>query len=213
MAVSVQRASRRAVFLDKDGTLIEDVPYNVDIRRIRLAAGADRALPRLASAGFAVAVVSNQAGVARGMFDEAAVVEVGRALTAKLAELGVSLAAFYYCPHDPAGEVPRYRLVCECRKPAPGMLERAARELDVELKNCWLIGDILDDVEAGRRAGCRTILLDVGHETEWRMSRARLPHHVAANLEEAARVILALDAAPAARPSRDLPAAAPPRLA
>jgi len=204
MAVSRQVTPRRAVFLDKDGTLIENVPYNIDVERIRFTAGAEQAVPRLAGAGFAIAIVSNQPGVARGMFDEAAVAEVGRALADKLAKLGVGLAGFYYCPHDPTGAVERYRRTCGCRKPAPGLLERAARELDVDLTSSWLIGDILDDIEAGRRAGCRTILVDVGSETEWRMSRERLPHHVVGDLEEAAELILALDRMdePAARAAR-----------
>lgn len=194
MAVSTSTSPRRAVFLDKDGTLIENVPDNVDVERIRFARGAERAVPRLAAAGFAIAVVSNQPGVARGLFDEAAVAAVGHAMTNRLAALGVGLAGFYYCPHHPAGAVERYRRVCECRKPAPGLLERAARELDIDLAASWLIGDILDDVEAGRRAGCRTILIDAGNETEWRMSSARLPHHVAADLDDAADLILALEA-------------------
>jgi histidinol phosphatase-like enzyme len=128
------------------------------------------------------------------MFDEAAVAEVGHALTDRLARLGVSLAGFYYCPHDPGGSVARYRGLCNCRKPAPGLLERAARELDVDLGESWMVGDILDDVEAGRRAGCRTILIDAGNETEWRMAPKRLPHHVAKDLDEAAELILGLEA-------------------
>ncbi len=194
MALTERASPKRAVFVDKDGTLIENIPYNVDVARIRFAPGAERAVPRLAAAGFAIAIVSNQAGVARGMFDEAAVAAVGQALTDRLAALGVGLAGFYYCPHDPHGAVARYRRVCDCRKPAPGLIVRAARELGVDLSASWLIGDILDDIEAGRRAGCRTILIDAGNESEWRMSRARLPHHVAADLDEAAEVIVALDA-------------------
>ncbi|HEX6992660.1 MAG TPA: HAD family hydrolase [Gammaproteobacteria bacterium] len=193
--MSAQASRRRAVFVDKDGTLIENIPYNVDVARMQFAPGAERAVPRLAAAGFAIVVVSNQAGVARGMFDEAAVAAVGRALTDRLAALGVGLGGFYYCPHDPRGAVARHRRMCGCRKPAPGLIVRAARELGVDLSASWLVGDILDDIEAGRRAGCRTILIDAGNETEWRMSRARLPHHVAADLDEAARLIVALDAA------------------
>lgn len=195
MAVNAEASRRRAVFVDKDGTLIENVPYNVDVTRIRFAPGAERAVHRLAAAGFAIVVVSNQAGVARGIFDESAVAAVGRALTERLAELGVALDGFYYCPHDPHGVVARYRRICDCRKPAPGLVLRAARELGLDLSASWLVGDILDDIEAGRRAGCRTILIDAGNETEWRMSPARLPNHVAADLGEAAGLIVALDGA------------------
>ncbi|HEX7082340.1 MAG TPA: HAD family hydrolase [Gammaproteobacteria bacterium] len=194
MAVkSRARKLRRAVFLDKDGTLVEDVPFNVDARRLRLGPGADEALPRLARAGFVLAVVSNQSGVARGYFAEDALAGVARDLGALVAGLGVTLDGFYYCPHHPEGRVAAYRRDCECRKPRPGLLERAARDLDVDLAASWLVGDILDDVEAGRRAGCRTILIDNGNETEWRLARERLPHHAVANLAEAARLIVALD--------------------
>lgn len=194
MAVTPHSPARRAVFLDKDGTLIENVPYNVDIARIRFAAGAEQALPRLSAAGLAVVIVSNQAGVARGFFDETAVDAVGEALAVRLADLGVTLDGFYYCPHDPAGRVEEYRRACTCRKPAPGLLLRAADQLDIDLEGSWLVGDILDDVAAGRAAGCRTVLIDAGNETEWRLSRERMPDHVVADLGEAAAVILSLEA-------------------
>ena len=182
-------ASRAAVFLDKDGTLVEDVPYNVDPARVRLAPGAAAALAALHAAGYRLAVVSNQSGVARGLFPEAALAAVWR----RLAELlpGVPLAGCYYCPHHPAGAAPAYAVECDCRKPAPGLVLRAARELGVEPRRSWVVGDILDDVEAGRRAGCRTVLIDNGHETEWDLSPGRRPHFRAPDLAGAARVILA----------------------
>src|SRR5690606_42085233 len=103
MAVSRQVTPRRAVFLDKDGTLIENVPYNIDVERIRFTAGAEQAVPRLAGAGFAIAIVSDPPGVARGVFDEAAVAEVGRALPDKRANPRVGLARLHYRPRAPAG--------------------------------------------------------------------------------------------------------------
>lgn len=195
MAVAGSGPMRRAVFLDKDGTLVDDLPYNVDPRCIRLAAGADR-LAALAAAGFALVVVSNQAGVADGRFTEAALAGVERRLGELLAGLGVALSGFYYCPHDPDGALPVYRRDCLCRKPSPGLLHRAAGELGVELADSWLVGDILDDIEAGRRAGCRTVLIDNGNETQWRLSRERLPHHIAADLGAAAGLIAALEDVP-----------------
>src|SRR5687767_4595107 len=146
------RQLRPAVFLDKDGTLISDVPYNVDPALIELAPTADTALPLLADAGYALIVVSNQSGVARGYFPESDLVAVEVRLRELLAEVNVSLAGFYYCPHHPAGQVARYAGSCECRKPAPGLVLRAAAELGLDLSRSWLIGDILDDIEAGRRA-------------------------------------------------------------
>ena len=178
------------VFLDKDGTLVEDVPYNVDPARIRLAAGAAAGLPRLAAAGFRLAVVSNQSGVARGYFPDSALKGVAARLRELLGDIGVSLAGFFYCPHHPKGAVAEYAVACDCRKPAPGLVLAAARELGTDPPDCWLVGDILDDVEAGRRAGCRTVLIDNGNETEWVSGPFREPHFTVTDLAEVARVIL-----------------------
>jgi histidinol-phosphate phosphatase family protein len=179
----------RAVFLDKDGTLVEDVPYNVDPERIRLAPGAAEGLRELHAAGYRLVVVSNQSGVARGYFPEEALTAVENRLRELMAQSGVPLAGFYYCPHHPRGQVAAYAVACDCRKPQPGMLVRAAREQGIDLADSWLVGDILDDMEAGRRAGCRTVLIDNGHETEWVPGPDRWPHHVAADLAEAAAII------------------------
>ncbi len=170
----------RAVFVDKDGTLVEDVPYNVDPARISLTPNAADAVGDLAGRGFGIFVVSNQPGAALGLFPEARLKDV----EGRLRELLPVLDGFYYCPHAPGA-------ACDCRKPAAGLLERAAREHQLDLAASWMIGDILDDVEAGRRAGCRTILLDNGNETEWRLTRERAPHHVASDLAEAAAIIAA----------------------
>lgn len=179
--------TRAAVFVDKDGTLIENVPYNVDPALLAFTRGAVEALQRLARAGYALFVVTNQPGVALGLFDRAALDRLLQALRTLLNERGVELAGLYACTHRPAshGLAP-----CGCRKPAPGMLQRAADEHDIDLSRSWMVGDILDDVEAGRRAGCRTVMLDVGHETEWRLCDQRLPHFGVADLAEAADVIL-----------------------
>jgi D,D-heptose 1,7-bisphosphate phosphatase len=184
------RALRAAVFLDKDGTLIVDVPYNVEPDLIRLADGAVDGLRLLHAAGYLLIVVSNQSGVARGYFDEAAIGPVEARLRALLDAAGVPLAGFYYCPHHPDGPVSRYATACACRKPAPGLLLHAAREHGVDLARSWMVGDILHDVEAGRRAGCRTVLLDVGNETEWDVVPSRVPDVVAGNLLDAARLIV-----------------------
>ena len=184
------QGSMPAVFLDKDGTLIEDVPYNVDPSLIRLSRGAGEGVAQLAEAGYAIVVVSNQSGIARGLFRESDLPAVEQRLRELLAEWDVPLAGFFYCPHHPEGKVAQYCQTCDCRKPAPGLLQRAADELRLDLARSWMIGDILDDVEAGRRAGCRTVLLNVGHETEWQWSEARRPDFLAADLAWAARVIL-----------------------
>lgn len=179
-----------AIFLDKDGTLIHDVPYNVDPDRITLREDAGPALARLHEAGFQLVVVSNQPGVARGLYPETALPPVWQRLERDLAPFGVKVEAFYHCPHHPEGLNPLYTYHCECRKPRPAMLLRAALEHDIDLAQSWMVGDILDDVEAGRRAGCRTVLLDVGSETEWRRGASRKPHARVPTLTEAAEYIL-----------------------
>lgn len=194
---------RRAVLLDKDGTLVENVPYNVDPRRILLAPGAEAALRSWHRAGYVIAVVSNQAGVARGRVQEHEVEQAGTVLREIVAGAGATLAGFYFCPHDPDGRVERYRVACECRKPAEGLLRRAARELEFDLANSWMIGDILDDIEAGRRAGCRTVLIDNGNETEWVSGPKRRPHHLVSRLDQAAELIITLDGMGDADGSRD----------
>lgn len=177
---------RLAVFIDKDGTLVHDVPHNVEIDRVRLRSNAGVALARLQRRGYALVLVTNQPGVALGLFDEGALEKVWEQLALQLSFYRVSFDGIYYCPHHPAGRDPRYARECDCRKPHPGLLHRAAAELDLDLARSWMIGDILDDVEAGRRAGCRTVLLDVGSETEWRGGPLRQPHHIAPGLAEAA---------------------------
>lgn len=176
----------KAIFLDKDGTLIEDVPYNVDPGKIRLLPRAAEGAAAFQAAGFKLIVVSNQSGVARGCFEESALRAVEQRLRELLAEAGVRLAGLYYCPHHPQGTVAAYAHSCTCRKPQPGMLLRAAADHDLDLSQCWMAGDILDDVEAGRRAGCGTILIDNGGETEWVMSPERRPDVVAQDLAHAA---------------------------
>lgn len=180
-----------AVFLDKDGTLVENVPHNVDPRQIRLSPGAGRALASLAGAGYRLVVVSNQPGVGLGRFSLADLDAVSLRLRELAAAHGADLAGIYYCPHAPrARELPG----CVCRKPRPGLLVRAARELSLDLWASWMVGDILDDVEAGRRAGCRTILVDNGNETEWRRSALREPTLTVADLATAAEAIIHADA-------------------
>jgi histidinol-phosphate phosphatase family protein len=183
----------RAVFIDKDGTLVENVPYNVDPAKVRFTPHALEGLGLLAQAGYKLIVVTNQPGIALGQFDRAALKHLQSALTAMMKAEGVVLDDFFACPHAPAtspGGVPQ----CLCRKPAPGLLRQAAGKHRIDLAESWMVGDILDDVEAGQRAGCRTVLLDVGNETIWRMSPLRTPHVRAHDLRDAAQQILAHDA-------------------
>ncbi len=178
--------TRAAIFIDKDGTLVRDIAYNVEPARIELTAGAGPALRLLQESGFALIVITNQPGVGEGRFPPAALAGVHRRLQELLAPHGAVLDGFYFCPHVPVRGAP----ACACRKPEPGLLQRAAAEHDLDLAASWMVGDILNDVEAGRRAGCRTALIDCGNETEWILSPWRMPDLVASNLETAARLIV-----------------------
>lgn len=185
--------SHPAIFLDKDGTLIHDVPFNVDPDRVVLTPGAARGLAMLHGAGYEIVVISNQSGVAHGHFPESALIAVHDRITELLGRAGIPLAGFYYCPHHPDGAVARYARACGCRKPAAGLLHLAARDLRLDLAASWMIGDILDDVEAGHRAGTRAVLLDRGGETEWLLSPLRTPECTAPDLADAAELILSCD--------------------
>jgi len=185
----------RAVFIDKDGTLVENVPYNVNPALQTLTWHAGQGLQLLTQLGYKLIVVTNQPGVAKGLFTETALGPLQHRLAEKLAQYGVALDGFYYCPHSPDGAVGRYAIACTCRKPMPGMLVRAAHEHGIDLAGSWMVGDILNDVEAGRRAGCRTVLIDNGNETEWKLSALRTPHLTAPDLYAAASLIAAADGA------------------
>jgi len=151
--------TRAAVFLDRDGTLIEEVGHLGEPERVVVLPGVPKALRRLADEGFALVVVSNQAGIARGLFTEEAV----RAVSARAAELlagegAPELDGWYFCPHHPD-----FTGACDCRKPAPGMLRRAAEEHGLELTASWMVGDHPIDAGAARAAGARPILVRTGH--------------------------------------------------
>jgi len=176
-------AGERAVFIDKDGTLIDDVPYNVDPLLVSLTLGAGPALALLNAVGFRLVVVSNQPGIAYGRFGPSALGNVEERIQELLAPYGVAIEGFYYCPHA------RFE-GCGCRKPSPGLIRAAALERGIDVAASWLVGDILDDVEAGRRAGCRTALIANGNETEWFFSDLRMPTIVADSLSRAARAIV-----------------------
>ncbi len=181
---------KKAVFIDKDGTLITNVPYNADPDKIVLEYGAVEALRLLQEEGYSLIVVSNQAGIAHGYFKEDEMEPVSARVRELLHEADISLDGFYYCPHHPAGKIVQYAVSCGCRKPLPGMILQAAAELNVYLPGSWMIGDILNDVEAGNRAGCKSILLNNGNETVWEMNTLNKPVYIAENLPEAARHIL-----------------------
>ena len=181
----------KAVFLDKDGTLVDDYPYNVDPALIKLSEKSIEGLKQLQDAGYLLIVVSNQSGLAFDYFTEDELLKAKEKVINLLNEKGVRLDGFYYCPHHLEGKVQQYAIICPCRKPKPGLILQAAKDMSVDISSSWMIGDILHDVEAGQRAGCRTILINNGNETEWIMNEYRIPEKKFANINEAAAYIIA----------------------
>jgi len=151
-----------AVFLDRDGTLIEDVGYLDRLDRIALFPWTVDAIRALNRGGFVVVVITNQSGVARGFFTEAFVEETHRHLSARLAAGGARIDAYYYCPHHPDGSVADYRRRCDCRKPASGLVDRAVRDLGLDPARSFVVGDKWLDVELARTAGARGVLVRTG---------------------------------------------------
>jgi D-glycero-D-manno-heptose 1,7-bisphosphate phosphatase len=155
-----------AVFLDRDGTIIEEVGYLNTPDQVLLLPSAAQAIRRLNERGVPVVVVTNQSGVARGFFTEESVVAVHAAVRALLAEYGARIDAFYFCPHHPDGTIPSYSRPCTCRKPLPGLLESAASDLGLSLASSIVIGDKQLDVETARSAGARGVLVLTGYGKE-----------------------------------------------
>ena len=187
----------RAVFLDRDGVLIRDRDLLTRADEVELFDCAPTAIERLRAAGFAVVVVSNQPVIARGLATEAEVEAVNERIRALLRERAAAeLDAVYFCPHHPNATLELYRAACDCRKPGSGMLLRARDELHLDLDGSFMVGDRPSDVEAGRRAGCRTILVRTGKHDAPPIETAApveygAPDHVCADLAEAVDYILA----------------------
>ncbi len=179
--------SRPAVFLDRDGVVNEEVHHLHRVEDLRLLPGAAAAIRRVNDRGIPVVLVTNQSVVARGLCTAQDVEVIHKALLTLLAGEGAHLDGIFSCPHHPEG-LGSYRRLCRCRKPEPGLLIRAAREFRVNLKRSVLIGDQVKDLEAGRRAGCRVVLVLTGHGREALLhleGRGVPPDYVAQDLDEA----------------------------
>ena len=184
--------SRRAVFLDRDGTLNVDREYVGTPEDVELVPNAAEGARMLAGAGFVLVVVSNQSGIARGYFTDRAADAVDRRVADLLAAHGVTIAASYRCPHLPDAPLPEFAIACDCRKPLPGLILRAAADLSLDVKRSWAIGDRPRDIAAGAAAGCRTIAVDPVpplHESE--DFGACQPDYRAHDLVDAARLVIA----------------------
>jgi D-glycero-D-manno-heptose 1,7-bisphosphate phosphatase len=183
----------KAIFIDKDGTLIENVPYDLDPDKIRIYEGVPEAIRMLKDNGYKIVVVTNQPGVSFACFEEEAFKKYMNVFCNMFEKAEAGLDGFYYCPHHPGGKVAEYTRECACRKPMPGMILRAAIELNIDLSKSWMIGDILNDVEAGKRAGCKTILINNGNETEWVLNYSRNPLFILNKVRAAANKIVWYD--------------------
>lgn len=156
---------KRAVFLDRDGTINVEVQYLSRVEDFEFIPGVPWSLKRLREAGFLLVVVTNQSGIGRGYYDEADLHAIHDHMHAELAGYGISIDACYFCPHHPEHGVGDYRQDCACRKPLPGMLQQAALDLDIDLSRSYMVGDKLADVEAGLNAGCTPVMVRTGYGT------------------------------------------------
>jgi D-glycero-D-manno-heptose 1,7-bisphosphate phosphatase len=173
----------KAVFLDRDGELIPEIPNNVGVSNSDLNESIVEGLQLLQSYGYLLVLISDQPmDRLKGVKDN---------LHSLYSKIGIYLDGLYYCPHHPGSSVSEYTTGCDCHKPQPGMLLRAAEDMNIDLSSSWMIGDMLHDVEAGKRAGCKTILINNGKETEWTPGENRMPEFFAPDLAEAAKYILA----------------------
>lgn len=185
---------RQAVFFDRDGTLNEEVGYVNHLERLQVFSFAGRAVRTVNRAGLLAIVISNQSGVARGLFAESLVKKVNQQLRRKIAAAGGKLDDILYCPHHPQGVLEKYRVQCACRKPSPGLLETAATRYGINLSQSFVVGDRYVDVQLAHRVGAQSVLVLTGYgRGEWEFHRAaweQQPNHVATNVYEAVRWIL-----------------------
>ena len=182
-----------AVFLDRDGTILDELGYLTPDSALHLYPYSLDAIRVLSTSGFLVIVITNQGGIGLGLYDAAFVEQTHAALGARVAAAGGCVAAWHYCPHHPEAVVPALRQVCECRKPAAGLVRRAAQEHDIDLARSWVVGDQWRDIEVAHRTGARSILVRTGYgaraEHAWPSDIER-PTFVADNLIAAAARIL-----------------------
>lgn len=188
---------RRAVFIDRDGTISEEVGYINHPSRFRLFSYSSQAIKLLNQAGWLAVVITNQAGVARGYFTEEMIHTVHTTLRNELKRNGASIDGIYYCPHHPSTGQPPYRAECQCRKPQPGLIRRAADDLNIDLAASWMIGDRYSDMELAGNAGVRAAFVLSGYgRGEWEHQRTAWNHQpeiIAEDLLEAVRRIIATE--------------------
>jgi len=183
----------KAVFLDRDGVITKEPPYYAHrIDQLELIPKSTEAIRLLNKNGFKVIVISNQAGVARGYYQEKDIQIYNNEMKRQLGEKGAYIDAIYYCPHYSEAAIEKYKIDCKCRKPKPGMLTQAEEDLNLNLKHSFLIGDKLSDIEAGYRAGCKTILVLTGQGNDELKKILKMkikPNYISNNLYTASQII------------------------
>jgi D-glycero-D-manno-heptose 1,7-bisphosphate phosphatase len=185
----------QAVFIDRDGTINEDIGYVSKPEELIIYPWAPRAVRLINEAGMKAIVITNQSGVARGLYSEQTLQVIHQRMIDELAQSGAWIDAVYYCPHHPEVGDERYRIVCNCRKPRPGLLHKAAREHEIELASSYLIGDKVSDLELAQSAGVRSVLVLTGYGYQSLASLENLtikPSIIAGNLLEAVKAILSM---------------------
>jgi D-glycero-D-manno-heptose 1,7-bisphosphate phosphatase len=194
----IKAALNRAVFLDRDGTVNEEVGYLTDVSKLRLIPGSGRAIRQLNDAGFKVVLVTNQSGVARGYFPEELVHQAHLRLQELLEPDGARIDAVYYCPHHPTAGNSHYTVRCECRKPGTGLIDQAVQELTIDRERSYMVGDKWSDVELGQRAGVHAVLVLSGFAPDdpgnKRPEGLKEPDCIAHSLTEAVVWILSREA-------------------
>jgi len=180
----------KAVFLDRDGTIVEDVGYLNHPKDIKFIPGSIEAIKALNKAGYKVVVITNQAGVARGLIREDLLQTIDKTIQKFILNGGAQIDGLYYCPHHPEHGVYPYKRECDCRKPNPGMLKKAQKDLDLDLSKSFMVGDKATDIEAGKSAGTKTVLVTTGKGAKEKDRLQNQPDHIAANLKQAVSWIL-----------------------
>ena len=188
---------KKAVFLDRDGTVNEEVGYMTDLAKLRLIKGAGAAIRRLNETGYTVVLVTNQSGVARGYFPESLVHEANDRLDEMLRSDGARIDAVYYCPHHPTAGSSNLTRDCDCRKPRTGLIDRAVKDLGIDIRHSYMVGDKWSDVDLGHRAGMRSILVQSGFAADdpgnKRAAQVQEPDFLAHSLAEAADWIISCE--------------------
>ena len=152
---------KKAIFLDRDGVINKEVNYLIRKKDIKIINGVPEALKELKDRGFMLIVISNQPSVARGWVTKEGIEEINNEINRRIKEKSdIEIDKFYFCPHHPNATLKKFRKICKCRKPCPGMILQATKEFDINLEESWVIGDRISDIATGKEVGCKTILIE-----------------------------------------------------